>query len=1096
MSEIHPSPKAFLKARRPERFSDSFVEVGPRLDRATVEYHLATLTSRSQETVFQDFARHLLQLEVCPNLLSQTGPTGGGDSKVDSETYPVSEDLSLVWCVGKGTEAASDRWAFAFSAKKVWREKVQSDIAKIAATGRDYKKAFFVTNQYVSDKKRSEVEDALSKKHGLDVRIFDLTWILDRIFEGGHEALVIEDLKLQYKLRTTVRQGPLDAHRQSELEALERRIESTAQHGTQSRHLVDDCIEAVILARSLDRPRTEMDGLLARAARVAAKYGSAHQRLVSAYQHAWTAFWHFEDFSEFVRQYAEVESLAKGSALIYHAELLTNTWFLLTIVFQQSQIEEQELDAHTSVLIVELDRYASDDSRPSASLQARCMRLIVELIRTKAAEPDSIFLELKDVIERSEHLIGFPLASFVDTLTQFGAGFGDNRAFDDLVQTIEIVWARRKGDLAAARLQLSRGAQQLDANRPLQAIRTLGRALTRLFKHESKDELVHALYLCSSAYERIGLLWAARGSAVTAASLAIDEFWKYQDVTRLQSGCCNRLKWIELQLGRISQALCWHEVDCIVRFALRNKGEGTSVLDDGDLSFDAILGIQFLRLDFWLLKDVRKLPATLEACNLNAASLALRFALGDETSVAADLELAGTGDTNLQKFFLRWRDQPARDELRNEPQLGHQQNVRLQTKVAGCEINVKCQNEQSCVAVAESFLASLESLLATGLADRVFARQPSLHVGVTRSDFGEVPFTHDMTEKDGVLEFRIQCSSFDSNQMSLSQQLAAKRRLLELVTSVIFNSFYIGDAKSFIENIFGDEQAVDRAVHFTSSFVVLGNVLGNSPRNSITEWIQEDAPDISLSRSTRWDDSCELNIGHADEEHQPVEFGSGRPADGFPNPERIKHSQMHSVSLIRDPLWNRAGWAGIAFVVFDEPQSAPLLLPVFRDAAVARAIFEGLREDVGEADKEDRLRVTLVRGISRSNPHAYRVIFGTQLPKEMKSSQWRMVAIGARVHTMEPSSNQNIDMFMNRYAKVEAYGIAPCVLDSNDQIEEPMFEVHIKKWHLNVRNAWQIGLNDLDSVGVLPGDDPIIPDTELNPPVTELLKRKKSRASP
>jgi len=53
MSSDRPSPKDFLKARRPERFSDSFVEKRARLDRSTVEYHLDTLTSRSQEIEFQ-----------------------------------------------------------------------------------------------------------------------------------------------------------------------------------------------------------------------------------------------------------------------------------------------------------------------------------------------------------------------------------------------------------------------------------------------------------------------------------------------------------------------------------------------------------------------------------------------------------------------------------------------------------------------------------------------------------------------------------------------------------------------------------------------------------------------------------------------------------------------------------------------------------------------------------------------------------------------------------------------------------------------------------------------------------------------------------
>ncbi len=31
------------------------------------------------------------EVEICPDLLPQPGPTGDGDSKVNSETYPVAE---------------------------------------------------------------------------------------------------------------------------------------------------------------------------------------------------------------------------------------------------------------------------------------------------------------------------------------------------------------------------------------------------------------------------------------------------------------------------------------------------------------------------------------------------------------------------------------------------------------------------------------------------------------------------------------------------------------------------------------------------------------------------------------------------------------------------------------------------------------------------------------------------------------------------------------------------------------------------------------------------------------------------------------------
>ena len=98
--EFTLSPSEFLRARRPELFSDSRLEGQPRLTPAVFEYHLETLTSRKQEIEFEYFCRRLAEKEICPNLLPQTGPTGGGDSKVDAETYPVAEEIAERWYVG------------------------------------------------------------------------------------------------------------------------------------------------------------------------------------------------------------------------------------------------------------------------------------------------------------------------------------------------------------------------------------------------------------------------------------------------------------------------------------------------------------------------------------------------------------------------------------------------------------------------------------------------------------------------------------------------------------------------------------------------------------------------------------------------------------------------------------------------------------------------------------------------------------------------------------------------------------------------------------------------------------------------------------
>ncbi|MGH6635432.1 MAG: hypothetical protein ACRED0_04645, partial [Gammaproteobacteria bacterium] len=165
-----------MRGRRPELFSDSIIVQTPTITREQLEYQLETLTARKLETAFEHFCRELAQREICPNLIPQTGPTGGGDSKVDSETYPVSDEISLRWYHAEAEQAGKKRWAFAFSAKKDWAGKVRSDVRGIAETRRHYDLVYFISSQFVPDKQRAAKEEQLSAEFGIPLRILDRSW--------------------------------------------------------------------------------------------------------------------------------------------------------------------------------------------------------------------------------------------------------------------------------------------------------------------------------------------------------------------------------------------------------------------------------------------------------------------------------------------------------------------------------------------------------------------------------------------------------------------------------------------------------------------------------------------------------------------------------------------------------------------------------------------------------------------------------------------------------------------------------------------------------------------------------------------------------
>ena len=330
------SPRDFMRARRPELYSDSATEREPVVDVAFLHFTLAQVTERKDEVPFEHFCRKLAEREICPNLIPQTGPTGGGDSKVDTETYPVAERIAERWYVGDPGRASKERWAFAFSAKQDWRSKVRDDVKKIAETDRGYTVAYFVSNQQVPDRARGNMEDELREKWSLDVRILDRNWIADRVLEKGHYDLFESTLQVNLGGATTRKLGRVDAERARNLTEIDSQIDDSDRYAGVGHQLAEDCLETALLARGLDHPRTDVDGRFDRAERIAREHGTDRQLLRITYHRAWTATCWYGDYAEFERLYEFAESLGLGTDNVWDLERLAILW-QVGITFQRSE---------------------------------------------------------------------------------------------------------------------------------------------------------------------------------------------------------------------------------------------------------------------------------------------------------------------------------------------------------------------------------------------------------------------------------------------------------------------------------------------------------------------------------------------------------------------------------------------------------------------------------------------------------------------------------------------------------------------------------------------------------------------------------------
>jgi len=976
---------------------------------------------------------------------------------------------------------------------------VRDDVKKIVETGRGYKKAFFISNQFIRDQNRAKMEDELRKQYSLDVRILDRTWILDKVFENKLEDLAIEELGLEISMRREVQKGPLDIQRERKLDELEKRIEEAVQQGNYNFSLAEDCLDSAIYSRNLELPRVEIDGRFERAERIAKKCGTPHQILECAYQKAWTTYWWHEDFLETSKLYATVESLAKDSRNVYDLELLTNLWFLLYGMTLGGKFPDEVTDFQnrTETLLRELDRLSKEENRPSTSLQAKTLSLQIQLAlkRYKKEPIVEILKNLQEVIQQAEKFPGYPLEPFVEIFTELGEFLEDVPAYDELFETIVKISSSHEGEISGARMLLKRGEQQLNAKRPYEAIRTLGRTFTSLNKHESREDAVFALYLCACAYEQVGLLWAARGTMLNAASLAINEYWKYGDITSAQVACYSRLKWIELQLGRIPHILAWHEVDSVVRTALVGQGYEMSRMTERDQDFDVILGILLLKTDIWSLKKISKLPDVLDEMGLLGASIILLYALGHEEEFIDDNHKNVFGGEDTKSFFKNLYNQPASEELPETPVLYDESKVQLKSNILGCEIEIESENSSPCIELAESLLAALESLLSTAVSRHMVAREPNLFISIRKSEFAKRPFEFSLQDQNGRPKGIIACSSFDPQNMSLDQQGEVKKKLFESIATIIARVLMISDIDKEIRELFHEEQGLDRSMSFTGSFVTIGNVLGYTPKFSLADWLKPEVREYPLKRAEPW------NADYLDkpEETKPsIKKPSFAPSEEEPpadllDPEKIKHSQIKTFSLIRENLWEKAGWSATAFFVALDNSTLPVLAPVFKDEKVAKEIFALWRNELGVRDEQEQIRITIVRGIMKKNINAYRVVIGINPDVVLSAPKVQFFAFTSRINTMEPSTSENLDRFLNSYNVLREYFFAPAVIVGNLSTAPKILDEYLIKRDIFVRNAWEIGKNDIDRIAIHVDDDIFIPENEKNPPVGKLLQDKNKR---
>jgi hypothetical protein len=363
---------------------------------------------------------------------------GGGDAKVDIETYPVSQKIASRWYEGN-PNASSERWGFAISAKEKWQPKINSDVKKIVETNRKYSLVYFITNQPVSSKKRAAKEDELTKKWRIKVKILDKTWIVEKVVQNNRWDIVFSTLEIDRPgMRCKKHHGPYDAERLLELEELDSLIADTDRYNHACYQLIEDSLQTALLARGLNRSREEIDGRFDRAERIARNQDAVRQLFRVLYHRAWTTYWWFDDFQELDRLYTSVEELVISSDSALDLEKLVNLWTSgrTWLLMKKKPIDSGNWGKRTEALKQALMAHAMDSTRRTNSLIAQTQLVLMDLndsVLNRDRLP-KIWKLLTGILKQTDGLLDYHVDTLITIIQELGPAVDECAEYNDLLE--------------------------------------------------------------------------------------------------------------------------------------------------------------------------------------------------------------------------------------------------------------------------------------------------------------------------------------------------------------------------------------------------------------------------------------------------------------------------------------------------------------------------------------------------------------------------------------------------------------------------------------------------------------------------------------
>ena len=1043
------SPRKFMEQIRKDRYSDSFFVQEYEISKDELQYHFSMLSTKNKEKDFENFATAICKKLICPNIVPATGPYGGGDGKVDAYTYPVSKDITLYWGDKEVQDAGKENWAFAFSIKSDWKAKCEHDVNSILSTKRDFKKIFFVSNQLISSKKRADIFDKYKDK--VEVRVLDLEWILSSVIDNRCINLVEEHLHIDCRKNITNALGPNDYQRNLRLKELEKVLEENKNNVELYQKNAIISLEIANLYCQLDRPFYEAKNKFNVAINLARKAGSKSLIKNVYYDLAWKMLYWYENYDEFFLALDVFKKEINNTHVIWDIERYSN---LIVSILPAKDLPEYKEKTEK-----EIDEFLALLENINYEVETELFQVEVKTLYIQSKfilgneEIENVVKTLNELFERGKHLVGYDSVTLLRCLEVFLNYIKEPLFFDFYKKVSEYSCNYLAGvDKAKNYMRLAHAYIKLD--NAFDAIGVYGKAAMLFIGEDSTMELAECFCQIALLYERVGLYWASRSAILNGLYYISKEVLATGEYDPIFGHALLKLSKLELHFGRVipfinSMTMAKWTIDKIV-----SSGYSHDIFEKELIYNECILLRLLFNTEFKDYDKINDYYSWFEYLELNQVTSLMEFLFNDDKVRLQEKFYKEQGE-DINAIYSEIYNNCLPD-LNNKINWFDKNDVVLKSQILGCEFSIKVQFDKHLIQIAEAILATLEGFFATFKRARIISAISKVEMFLVNieTEVGNVDF------KDGIIK-KVYIGVPGWEALKKNSKLFGDC-VLEIILKIVENGFLYGIAEEDFEKLTKDDAIMER-INYLHNYFVNDNFFGVDIYR-LGELIKIKSNKLQLNRKKIWESNRKASANS--------EF----------NLDMQNHSNIQSYSIINIRLWDEAKWRGCVFGMFPY---IPFVGFMFENFDAGKEIFSQWIDLLGREDKDNIIKLTIIKGISDTNPFAYKVAVSYN---EQNIRTEGVLGLVTRFQRMDPSSSQNLDDFLTNQKRSGRFLLVPSYMQSGKPEIDSSQAILLNK--INIIDAWQIDENSTLRCVIQEDDDIIIPKEHIeDAPVLKILEK-------